>query len=300
MNNKRFLIPKDGSVGLALEQASEFLDEQQCFYGHGTDNAWDEAVAAFMHISEFDYAGVEILHEPFALEHIERFEDFINRRAFDKVPMPYLTGTAWFCGHKFHVSPDTLIPRSPIAELIQSDFRPWLLETPNRILDLCCGSGCIGIAAALFNESAKAVLTDISADAMGVAEKNIQRYGLESRVSAIQSDLFENVSSEPFDLILCNPPYVDAKDLSEMPREYHHEPAIALESGEDGLDLTRRILGLASQYLSDTGALVLEVGNSWVHLEAAYPNVPFTWIEFEYGGQGVCVLTKKELEQYSF
>lgn len=298
--SKRFSIANSSSIGDALERASQFLDAHHCFYGHGTDNAWDEVVSAFVHFSGISHhTGPEILQEPFPEEHSDIFEIAVNRRAIEKMPMPYITGIAWFCGHQFHVNRNTLIPRSPMAELIQSEFRPWLTERPSRILDLCCGSGCIGIAAALLNESAAVVLSDVSAEAIEVAQQNIRRHELESRVAAVKGDLFEKVTPESFDVILCNPPYVDIDDLTTMPEEYHQEPILALEAGDDGLDLARKVLQRSANYLTDNGALILEVGNSWRHLEKAYPNVSFTWVEFEHGGHGVCVMLKAELEQYA-
>jgi len=187
------------------------------------------------------------------------------------------------------------VPRSPIGELIQKKFQPWLAQEPARILDLCTGSGCIGIACAYAFPDAEVQLSDISFDALEVAEENIQQHSLEERVFAIQSDLFANLGGQQFDLIVSNPPYVDADDLASMPAEYHAEPEIGLGSGEDGLEFTRRLLREASDYLTDDGVLIVEVGNSWVALEEAYPDLPFTWIEFERGGHGVFMLRKTDL-----
>jgi len=162
---------------------------------------------------------------------------------------------------------------------------------------LCCGSGCIGIASLQAFPDAQLDLADLSRDALDVAEINIERHNLWHQVAAIESNLFENLTPG-YDLILSNPPYVDAEDLADMPAEYHHEPEMGLGSGDDGLDITRQILSKAAQYLNDNGVLVVEVGNSWIHLEAAFPNVPFTWVEFEHGGDGVFVFTKEQLQQY--
>jgi ribosomal protein L3 glutamine methyltransferase len=192
-----------------------------------------------------------------------------------------------------------LIPRSPIAELIAQGFQPWLTGQPvNRILDLCTGSGCIGIACAHYFEEAQIDLADLSAEALQVAEINISRYELNHRVNAIESDLFEALAGQQYDLIVSNPPYVDQEDLASMPAEYKHEPALALASGNDGLDITRRMLKQAAQLLTEDGVLVVEVGNSCGALERAYPSVPFTWLEFENGGHGVFVFNRQELLQY--
>ena len=181
-----------------------------------------------------------------------------------------------------------------MAELIEQQFVPWLYEEPNNILDLCTGSGCIGIACALAFADADVLLSDISASALEVAEQNIRQHGLVERVRTIESDLCANISGT-FDLIVTNPPYVDADDLATMPEEFRSEPSLALVSGADGLDFTRRLLREASAFLNDNGCLCVEVGNSRRHLEAEFPHVPFSWVELERGGHGVFVLYKDQL-----
>jgi ribosomal protein L3 glutamine methyltransferase len=227
----------------------------------------------------------------------ERVVANIQRRISERIPAAYITGQAWFAGMPFVVDERVLVPRSPIAELIQKQFSPWLDEAPQQILDLCTGSGCIGIACAYAFPDAEVQLSDISFDALAVAEENILQHGLEDRVFALQSDLFENLQGQRFDLIVSNPPYVDAEDMASLPQEYHAEPELGLASGVDGLDFTRRLLGGVLDYLSDNGVLVVEVGNSWPALEAAYPQLPFTWVEFERGGHGVFVLTAADLRK---
>jgi ribosomal protein L3 glutamine methyltransferase len=210
--------------------------------------------------------------------------------------VPYLTGEAWFAGMPFYVNPSVLIPRSPIAELIERGFYPWAHTPPERVLDLCCGGGCIGIACANYLPDTRVDLADISSDALVVAEDNIRRYGLEERVSCYQGDLFSALpEGRCYDLIVCNPPYVDAADMASLPAEYLHEPVLALAAGKDGLDLLRVILAQAADYLNEQGILIVEVGNSWQALEQAFPHLPFMWFEFERGGHGVFLLDRAQL-----
>ena len=266
------------------------------YFGHGTDNAWDEAEQLVLHaINLTPPLADEWLGSRLTSSERDRVVANLQRRIEERIPASYITGQAWFAGLPFIVDERVLVPRSPIAELIQKQFHPWLAQEPARILDLCTGSGCIGIACAYAFPDAEVQLSDISFDALEVAEENIQQHNLEERVFAIQSDLFANLVGQQFDLIVSNPPYVDADDLASMPAEYHAEPEIGLGSGEDGLEFTRRLLREASNYLTDDGVLIVEVGNSWVALEEAYPDMPFTWIEFERGGHGVFMLRKTDL-----
>ncbi|CUB03491.1 50S ribosomal protein L3 N(5)-glutamine methyltransferase [Marinomonas fungiae] len=267
------------------------------FYGHGTDNAWDEAVQLVL--------GSLSLPLDFPKEHLDsrltynekkRILKFVDLRINKREPLPYLLGEAWFMGLPFKVTKDTLIPRSPIMALIESEFQPWLQNYPLNILDMCTGSGCLGIAAALTFEEAKVDITDVSEAALAVAEQNIVLHEVQDRVTAIHSDMFQGLAGKQYDLIICNPPYVDACDYNTAPEEFHNEPRIALTSGEDGLDFTRAFLAQAADYLHDNGIVVYEVGNSEVALQEAYPDTPFMWVELENGGNGVFVLTKDELK----
>ncbi len=278
--------------------ASE-LERNQVYYGHGTDNAWDEAtllVTGSLHLSQ----GLTDFQLQCRLVEDERMliSQRVEQRIVQRIPVAYLINQAIFCGLPFYVDERVLVPRSPIAEIISSRVSPWMDgKEPVRILDLCCGSGCIGIAALKEFPDAQLDLADLSQDALDVAEINIQNYGLYEQVAAIHSDLFANLQG-PYDLILSNPPYVDLEDLSDMPDEYHHEPAMGLGSGNDGLDITRQILANALDYLAVDGVLVVEVGNSWIHLEAAFPEVPFNWVEFKNGGDGVFVFTREQLQRH--
>jgi ribosomal protein L3 glutamine methyltransferase len=229
---------------------------------------------------------------------ITRIKQVLLQRVEQHKPLPYLLGRAYFAGLQFLCDERAIIPRSPLAELILNDFKPWYGgPPPARILDLCCGGGCIGLAVAHYFPDTTVDLVDLDPAALALARDNAAALGLTQRVDIIQSDLFAALAGRRYDLILSNPPYVDSEDLAGLPAEYLHEPELALGSGTDGLDLTRRILATARQYLQDTGMLILEVGNSWPALETAYPRLPFTWLEFEHGGHGVFALSAEELQE---
>ncbi|MBD9483995.1 50S ribosomal protein L3 N(5)-glutamine methyltransferase [Pseudomonas sp. PDM14] len=265
---------------------------EQLFFGHGTDNAWDEArqlVLGALHLPwEIADSYLDCRLEDDEQAHLQAL---LKRRIEERVPTAYLLGEAWFCDLPFIVDERVLVPRSPIAELIGQHFQPWLSGEPARILDLCTGSGCIGIACAYAFEQAEVVLADLSFDALEVANQNIERHELDARVYTVQGDGFAGLPGQRFDLIVSNPPYVDAEDFADMPAEYQHEPELGLACGDDGLDLVRRMLAEAADHLNERGVLIVEVGNSQVHVEALYPEVDFTWLEFNQGGHGVFLLT---------
>lgn len=279
---------------------SEF-SRHQVFLGHGHAEAWDEASQLVLNAVDLPWdTNPAVLDGRLTQAEKARVVDFVSQRTLERKPLPYITGEAWFMGLPFNVDERVLIPRSPVAELIAAGFEPWLRPGPiNRILDLCTGSGCIGIACAYAFEEAEVDLADISADALEVAQGNIARHALEDRVRACQGDLFAAVEGETYDLIVSNPPYVDADDLASMPEEYGHEPALALGSGPDGLDITRRILQQAAQHLMPEGLLVVEVGNSEVHLMQSLPELPLVWVELEQGGNGIFVITAEELRAHA-
>lgn len=283
-----------------LRWAVSKMTKAGVYFGHGTDNAFDEALRLVLHTVGIPLGSEEqLLDGRLTSKEKQLLQTVIETRCKERIPVPYLTGQAWFAGLSFKVDERVLIPRSPIAELIEQGFEPWLAGKPvHKLLDLCTGGGCIGIACAHYFEEAEVELADLSADALAVANSNIDDYELGYRVRAVQSDLFDQLQG-PYDLIVSNPPYVDNEDLSSMPTEFQHEPSMALGSGDDGLDLTRRILREAANYLSDDGVLVVEVGNSCIALEEAFPEVAFTWIDFECGGHGVFVFHKLELEHYA-
>ncbi|QIQ20860.1 50S ribosomal protein L3 N(5)-glutamine methyltransferase [Zophobihabitans entericus] len=277
---------------------SEF-NQSDIYYGHGTDNAWDEAVQLVLPTI---YLPIEVPQEIYGAALTTPEKHLIIKRVIARIehhtPTPYLTNKAWFCGHEFYVDERVLIPRSPIGELINQHFEGLIDAEPKHILDLCTGSGCIGIACAHEFPMAEVDVVDISEEALEVAEININAHQLQHRVIPIRSDLFNDMPAVKYDVIVCNPPYVDQEDMSDLPAEFASEPKLALEAGIDGLDLVRRILAHAADYLSDEGILICEVGNSAIALEHEYPNIPFLWIEFENGGDGVFVLTKQQLSEY--
>lgn len=272
---------------------------ENLFFGHGYDNAWDEARALVLGAVHLPWDTAD-RYLDCALEDDERYElgVLLHKRIQERVPTAYLLGEAWFCGLPFVVDERVLVPRSPIGELIDARFEPWLPATPARILDLCTGSGCIGIACAYAFPEAEVALGDLSYDALAVAWQNIERHGLEERVYTVQGDGFAGLPGQRFDLIVSNPPYVDAEDFADMPAEYQHEPELGLACGDDGLDLVRRMLAEAADHLTEQGILVVEVGNSQVHVEALYPEVDFTWLDFERGGHGVFLLAAVQCREH--
>ena len=271
-----------------LRYASSRFSASTVFFGHGTDNVWDEAVQLVMRTLHLPLDNNTLfLDARLTREERELILERIRRRIDDRIPLAYLLGEAWFMGMPFHVDERVLVPRSPIGELIENGFQPWLGDkSVERILDLCSGSGCIGIGAATVFEDASVDLSDVSSDALAVAESNIDLHELRDRVRTVQSDVFANISGQ-YDIIVSNPPYVDAEDLADMPQEFHHEPALGLAAGNDGLDIAHRIIAGAAEHLTPGGLLVVEVGNSWVALDEAYPDLPFTWLDFSNGGDGV-------------
>ncbi len=291
--------PATETVAEMLDYGQRLFEQRGVYFGHGTDNAWDEAVYLLSFVLDLaPDADREVLGRQLSPQQQTAILALYQRRIDERIPAAYLTGRAWFCGLPFSVDQRVIIPRSPIAELIINGFQPWCSEEPNRVLDLCTGSGCIGIACAYGFESAEVVLSDISPEALDVAESNIALHKLGYRVTAVESDLFEQLQGQQFGLIVSNPPYVDATDFAAMPEEYRHEPELALASGDDGLDFTRRLLREAADHLTRNGVLVVEVGNSWVALERSFPTVPFLWLEFSEGDGGVFLLTREQLVEH--
>ena len=291
------ILPADGPLTLerAIRLAAAAFERAGLAYGHGTDNAIDEASWLLLETLGLPPAVAPDYARPVTAAERRRCEAVLARRVGERVPTAYLVGTAWFAGRAFLSDARALVPRSPLAELILEDFYGLLDERPApRLLDLCTGGGCIAIAAALEREDAVVDASDVSAEALALAAENVARHGVGGRVRLLHGSLFEPVEG-PYDLILSNPPYVDARDVREMPPEFGHEPLLGLAAGEDGLDLVRRMLAGAADRLAPGGALVVEVGASRAAVEATWPDVPFAWLEFASGGEGVFLVDRATL-----
>jgi len=288
------------TIGDVLRWGTSQFNGSDIFYGHGNDNAWDEAVALTLFALNLPVGSKDsILTARLTTSERRTVLNLFAVRVNERLPVAYLTNFAWFAGQQYYVDERVLVPRSPIAQMIETGFEPWLGDkSVHRALDLCTGSGCIAIAMAYQFDTAEVDAIDISGDALEVATINIFDHGVEDRVIPLQSDLMNEVLREKYDLIVSNPPYVDQEDMDSLPQEFIHEPELGLAAGFDGLDLVKRILVDALDCLNDDGILVIEVGNSQVHMEQQFPEVDFHWVQFEHGGHGVFVLTKAQLRQH--
>lgn len=290
------------TVEQLIQQGAQAFEHAELWFGHGSDNALDEA-------AELVFFGAGLRHEDAEQAYArevdaparQRIEQLFERRIRERVPAAYLTHRMWFVGHEFFVDERVLVPRSPIAELIEARFEPWIdADRVRRVLDIGTGSGCIAIASALAFPEARVDAADISPDALAVTQINIERHSVGERVRAVRSDVFSGLTDERYDVIVSNPPYVGDEELAALPVEYSREPNLGLHGGRDGLDIVRRILREARQHLTAGGVLIVEVGNSEDALVEAYPEAPFIWLEFERGGGGVFVLTAEQLEAGSW
>lgn len=269
--------------------------EADLFYGHGTDNAEDEAFYLVFAALGLDFSTPA--ERELEAEEQAQLEALARRRMQEHVPVAYLVGKAWFAGLAFYSDERALVPRSPLAELIINRFEGILARPPATVLDLCSGGGCIGIACASAFPGARVDLADISPEALSLAEENIALHGLEQRVTTLHSDLFESIRDR-YDLIVCNPPYVSAEEAAELPPEYHREPALGLVARDDGLSIPLTILARASEYLSTKGVLILELGHSWPTLQQRLQALPLLWLSFDNGGEGVLAIYREQLEQF--
>ena len=280
--------------------ASEF-NRADLFFGHGHDNAWDEAITLMMYMLALpDQLTEHVLQCRLTNDEKTHALDMINQRITEQVPAAYITHQSYFAGLPFYIDERVLIPRSPIGEWIEKRFSPIVKDEKQigRILDLCTGSGCIAIACASYFPEAEVDAVDLSIDALNVAQINIENHGLTEQVIPIQSDVFTGIIGQKYDLIVSNPPYVDQEDVDSLPTEFTHEPEMGLGCGFDGLDIVRQILAQSAEHLNEDGVLICEVGNSQIHVEALYPEVNFQWLTFERGGHGVFMLTRQQLMQF--
>ena len=297
MMDTRFeLIDRCTTFNELLHDMELLLNREHLFYGHGTGNAMDESMAILMYLSESnDVLDEEQLKTSISDQVQEKAKEVLYQRVTESKPLPYITNVAYFCGKKFYVDERVLIPRSPIAELICNRFEPWVSPNSiNRVLEIGTGSGCIALSIAEAFSNIEVVATDISPDAIDVARLNTKAHGLEQRVEIIESDLFDNVSGV-FDLIITNPPYVPDKIMLDLPKEYLHEPHMALAAGENGLDFISRILHDAPPFLTDNGIVIIEAGVASENMEKGF-NMPFIWIDFEIGGEGVALIEASHLK----
>ncbi|MDD5299965.1 MAG: 50S ribosomal protein L3 N(5)-glutamine methyltransferase [Gallionella sp.] len=281
-----------------LRFAVSRFNQAKLFFGHGSGNAYDEAAYLILHTLHLPPDRLD----PFLdarLTDMERTEvlSIIQQRVEQRVPAAYLTHEAFLGDFSFYVDERVIVPRSFIAELLLEQLAPWITEPDEigSVLDLCTGSGCLAILAAHAFPNASVDAVDLSSDALSVAERNVADYNLQERVRLIESDLFAKLGSQKYDIIISNPPYVDAASVAALPQEYLHEPKLALGSGDDGLDAARLILKQAAQHLTDNGVLVVEIGHNREVLEAAYPSLPFTWLDVSAGDQFVFMLHRNDL-----
>ncbi len=274
------------------------LNEAGLFFGHGLSNAYDEAAYLILHTLHLPPDQMEtFLDARLTNKEISQVLCIVKRRTLEKIPAAYLTQEAWLGDFSFYVDQRVLIPRSFIAELLREQLSPWVSDpaSVHSVLDLCTGSGCLAILLAHAFENATIDATDISDAALEVANKNVDHYDLNQRVHLLQSDLFDGLEGRRYNLIISNPPYVNAESMASLPEEYRHEPRNALASGNDGLEATKEILKRAANYLTDEGMLIVEIGHNRATLEEAFPQTPFTWLETTAGDGFVFMLTRDHL-----
>ena len=288
------------TVGELLEHAESRMQAAKLVFGHGTDNAFDDACVLLRHAMQlpFDH---DLTQTEWARtvgdDAREAFLPLVERRITERLPTPYLTGIAYAQGLAFYTAPNVIVPRSLIGELLANGgIEQWLNNTPKTILDLCTGSGVIAIQAALAFECQTVDAVDISADALALANKNVTLHGLTQRINVLHSDVYGALDGKRYDLIVSNPPYVNADSMAALPAEYLHEPPLALAGGADGMDIVRRIIAQAAQHLNDDGALVIEIGFEATYFEAAFPTLPFVYLPVTAGDDMVVLIYAKDLK----
>lgn len=295
-----FYHPELQTIRDLLRYAVSQFNAAKLSFGHGSLTAWDEAVYLLLHNLNLPLDTLEpFLDAKVLASERATFLELIRKRCTDRIPAAYLTGEAWLQGHRFVVDERVIIPRSPISELLTDQLSPWVANTYSieNVLDLCTGSGCLAILAALAFENAQVDAVDISENALQVTAQNISLYQLEQRVAAIQSNLFGNLQDRKYDLIISNPPYVNSQSMSALPAEYLHEPELALAGGTDGMDIIKNIIGNAASHLKPNGLLVLEIGNEYDNFNQAFPNLSPLWLSTEATENQILLLTKEQLKQ---
>jgi len=281
-----------------LRYAVSQFNATKLSFGHGSDNAWDEAVYLLLHTLHLPLDTLEpFLDARVLTDERERFLTMVERRMTERVPAAYLTGEAWLQGHRFVVDQRVIVPRSPISELLAQDLSPWVADPDDVefVLDLCTGSGCLAVLAALAFPNAQVDAVDLSEHALELANENIEQFGLDGRIATHRSDLFEQMPQCLYDVIVCNPPYVNNHAMESLPAEYRHEPTLALAGGEDGMDIVRRILERAPEFLAPGGILVLEIGNEYENFIAAFPELEPVWLSTENSDDQILLLTQDQL-----
>lgn len=287
-------------MATALRRAARRLERAGVWFGHGTDNALDDAAVLLWYVLGIsDAADPKLDARKLTLRQRLAFEALLERRIATREPAVYITGETWFAGLPMRTDPRALVPRSPLAELIERGFAPWIDPSHvRRVLDVGTGGGCIALACAHYLPRARVDAVDISDDALALAHENRRRLGLARRVSLVKSDHFSALKGRTYDIIVSNPPYVGRREMRTLPAEYGHEPRIALASGDDGLDSVRVLLSQSAKHLNPGGLLVVEVGNTETLVRRRFPRVPFLWLEFERGGGGVFCLTREQLQRH--
>ncbi|HEY1147296.1 MAG TPA: 50S ribosomal protein L3 N(5)-glutamine methyltransferase [Pseudoduganella sp.] len=294
MDTTLYTTPRD-----LLRHAVTRFNTAKLFFGHGSAEAFDEAAYLILHTLKLPLDKLEpFLDARLQQEEVQQVLAVIERRATERVPAAYITNEAWLGTYNFYVDERTIVPRSYIAELIPNYFAPWVNDPEgiSNILELCTGSGCLAIMMADAFPDALVDAVDISADALEVAKRNVETYGLQDRVTLIQSDLYANVPQKKYDLIITNPPYVNSGSMKKLPQEYQHEPQIALDGGADGMDLVRKIIAGAAERLTDDGLLIVEIGNEKEFAEAAFGDLGLTWLTTSQGDDMVFLLTADQLK----
>lgn len=285
-----------------LRFAVSRFNEAKLTFGHGSLNAYDEAAYLILHTLHLPLDTLEpFLDAKLTSQELGHVVAILEQRVIERIPAAYLTHEAWLGDFNFYIDERVLVPRSFIAELLRTRLSPWVVDADSigNALDLCTGSGCLAILMAHAFPNAAIDASDISPDALQVARRNVTDYELDHQITLVESDLFTELSGRRYDLIVSNPPYVNADSMQRLPEEYLHEPQLALASGQDGLDAVRRIIELAPQYLTPSGLLIVEIGHNRDVLERAYPNVNFTWLETSAGDEFVFLLTREQLPKAS-